>query len=43
MGKFIKKILIKVKYNTIKSRKNNKIEKYQMNNKVRISSFKNLA
>ena len=31
--------MAKVKYKTIKSRKNHKIEKYQINQEVRISSF----
>ena len=36
---FQETFLTKVKYNTIKSRKNHKIEKYQINQKDRISSF----
>ena len=40
MGKRFQEIfLAKVKENTIKSRKNHKIEKYQINQEVRISSF----
>ena len=39
MGKFLKKFLIKIKYNTIKSRKNHKIEKYQMNKKLEYPSL----